>query len=874
MLYEPLSEDALETRVLDLEPSDRYDAEICCRLRKVNLLQLYETEPSQIKSFEAVSYTWGSNSKTKSVTVNGQAVQVTSNLEAFLRRRREPFDEVALWIDDLCIQQCDKEERNAQVSVMNMIYAAAAKLIIWLGPASDDSSLGVQLLTMLGAGSPYGKMPLLDRKELTALQNLLNRPWWTRVWIIQEVVCGGSGMKQRCIKVQCGDDSVLWTNVVVAAARIVAYASDQRQMFPNVGNILELDSLRERAFQIFSETTSRKSILELLCRYRHFQASEVRDKLYAICNMFPVHLVKRLETRYEADVKDVYLDFAVETMLADKDLDILRHCGPIRTEHSLPSWVPDWSLPLEMHPLPIRRIRRHYQVPWWANPIRTESDRFMVGCDIVDNTSIHFLVGPVFRDPKARAAHQSLELKKLKISANGCGEIRDLREIPSDFPFHKAPERVRNEIQDLLKQDNVIFTVQDNRCQPLGSETYSTEAPDALRQGEIITERRMKLWLLKELEDIDGHVKYCASGSTEQDFQIDKAASVLRVKGIIWETIEHLHDNFVEDLEADWKNATRFMVDVGSCKSMTVRQTKCIDRYGGLHGLMEAFWATVLAGQAIGPDEGQEAPAVQHRDFAQWLPEIPSQWQSSTPPMTPVTTGLLELSQVTDALNQNADIFHPKASWLSCEEFDPVNWPENEREQHKLELKTLADMWHKQPYDLYHRPFSFLHVIPDPYWPVRKTQDELALKKTQAFGSPQIISPALGEAYTQVKNSSVELDKVRDIADSMKKAMTSKPNMVPRDTLNPDVVKYALGRRFFITRHGYIGLGPKTAQVGDTVAVFCGLNVPFILRQRQEMSSQQCWQLVGETYVHGAMNGEVVEQCDLGLVESTEIHLT
>ncbi|KAF2181726.1 hypothetical protein K469DRAFT_588448, partial [Zopfia rhizophila CBS 207.26] len=54
--------------------------------------------------------------------------------------------------------------------------------------------------------------------------------------------------------------------------------------------------------------------------------------------------------------------------------------------------------------------------------------------------------------------------------------------------------------------------------------------------------------------------------------------------------------------------------------------------------------------------------------------------------------------------------------------------------------------------------------------------------------------------------------------------------------------KIYVGRRFFVTKKGYFGLGPKGATNGDQIAVILGIDVPFILRKRLS----QLW-MIGET---------------------------
>lgn len=91
------------------------------------------------------------------------------------------------------------------------------------------------------------------------------------------------------------------------------------------------------------------------------------------------------------------------------------------------------------------------------------------------------------------------------------------------------------------------------------------------------------------------------------------------------------------------------------------------------------------------------------------------------------------------------------------------------------------------------------------------------------------------------------------------------------------------GRAFFVTKQGYMGLGPPETRVGDKVCVLLGARVPFVLRPsggkvrchgerlrtlaRNPDGSKgvkQCFEqhgelftLVGDAYVHHVMDGEV-----------------
>lgn len=100
-------------------------------------------------SYEALSYTWGSNLTTEHIRLNGKDFWVTENLHAALRALRHDTEDRCLWIDAVCINQEDIPEKNYEVLRMLHIYENAKRAVVWLGDASDDSGLAMDHLTSL-----------------------------------------------------------------------------------------------------------------------------------------------------------------------------------------------------------------------------------------------------------------------------------------------------------------------------------------------------------------------------------------------------------------------------------------------------------------------------------------------------------------------------------------------------------------------------------------------------------------------------------------------------------------------------------------------------------------------------------------------------
>ncbi|KAF1978376.1 heterokaryon incompatibility, partial [Bimuria novae-zelandiae CBS 107.79] len=172
--------------------------------------------------YVALSYTWGDPKETREIVVNGKSVQVTVNLEAALRALRDKAPVKAglkLWIDALCINQDDNDEKGVQVKRMADIYRQAFDVVVWLGPEADESWKALKLIEILSDSweKDQGKWlrEYLDSDENSlfklrppnepsligcwhALRNLMFRPYWKRVWIIQELVVSRNSSPVLC----------------------------------------------------------------------------------------------------------------------------------------------------------------------------------------------------------------------------------------------------------------------------------------------------------------------------------------------------------------------------------------------------------------------------------------------------------------------------------------------------------------------------------------------------------------------------------------------------------------------------------------------------------------------------------------------------
>ena len=125
-LHSPLPSSEASFRLLRVLPSRSNNSQIRCELTIAPILSLSG-------KYIAGSYVWGPEVAVATIRVNGIEVQVRENLMGFLHVCRRKWHSFVIWIDALCINQDDYEERSKQVATMGQIYANAAAAYYWLG---------------------------------------------------------------------------------------------------------------------------------------------------------------------------------------------------------------------------------------------------------------------------------------------------------------------------------------------------------------------------------------------------------------------------------------------------------------------------------------------------------------------------------------------------------------------------------------------------------------------------------------------------------------------------------------------------------------------------------------------------------------------
>lgn len=99
--------------------------------------------------YTALSYTWSGPVSERAIVIGGVPLHITENLELALHRIRGPTRPKNLWVDAICIDQNDIEDKNEQVYLMVQIHASATRTLVWLGEKSIDSDVAMDYI-----GSP------------------------------------------------------------------------------------------------------------------------------------------------------------------------------------------------------------------------------------------------------------------------------------------------------------------------------------------------------------------------------------------------------------------------------------------------------------------------------------------------------------------------------------------------------------------------------------------------------------------------------------------------------------------------------------------------------------------------------------------------
>jgi hypothetical protein len=183
----------------------------------------------------ALSYAWGEHCQTHNIKCSGILMPLQDNLSAALQQFSQIGLLMPIWIDAICINQSDNREKSHQIPLMRQIYAQASVVYVWvgeatrleeeafsslpkitesLGQADESSNLNQYWVPTVKLKYAELGLPVSESPIWPALGQIFNRSWFTRLWILQEVLLANE------IEVFCGSAHVPWT-VLAQFERVV-----------------------------------------------------------------------------------------------------------------------------------------------------------------------------------------------------------------------------------------------------------------------------------------------------------------------------------------------------------------------------------------------------------------------------------------------------------------------------------------------------------------------------------------------------------------------------------------------------------------------------------------------------------------------------
>ncbi|KAF6822349.1 HETdomain-containing protein [Colletotrichum plurivorum] len=325
------------------------DANSYIRLLRIQSVEATPSEATQIRCvleifaieqappYNAISYTWGPPTPTQSIYVDGQPREVRENCKAVLLQAYGWGPGEYYWIDAICINQSNLEEKGSQVALMGDLFGKAKIVLACVGEHADDSEL---LYAMLERSAGIcGRMGSVEDKYLVpgplvfefilwavwnetettlkmyrALKAFLGRPYFTRVWVYQElflarnvtIFCGKSYLPIKLFLGLSTGAFWLWFSEAQDGLKawIIRRTGRLGLAKAHTHHRLENPFLKAGSF-----TQNRLRFDELIRHVSDLSCEDPRDMVYAIRSIADWKDKVPIQPDYSRDRFDLALDF-------------------------------------------------------------------------------------------------------------------------------------------------------------------------------------------------------------------------------------------------------------------------------------------------------------------------------------------------------------------------------------------------------------------------------------------------------------------------------------------------------------------------------------------------------------------------------------
>jgi hypothetical protein len=187
-------------------------------LVKCELVTFSMAERAALPEYVAVSYRWGTEDEVLPIEINGHTFTVRRNMLLFLMQMVLETSRKWFFVDAICINQNDAAEKASQVNMMRAVYKNAERVLVWIGWVSKEALREEQSED--------------DDEDTAALRMMARDRYWTRLWIVQEILLA------KQLEVRLGAKSVKWWNIVTGKNKgMLAVDPHDQPQRPPVENV-------------------------------------------------------------------------------------------------------------------------------------------------------------------------------------------------------------------------------------------------------------------------------------------------------------------------------------------------------------------------------------------------------------------------------------------------------------------------------------------------------------------------------------------------------------------------------------------------------------------------------------------------------------
>jgi hypothetical protein len=342
-LYKPLPDGKQKIRLITISPGKQQDSLRC------------EFTPGDWSesTYDALSYTWEHHLVLRrTIYIDGHVFLVSDTVFQALKQLRSSTESRQIWIDALCINQSDMDERRCQVQMMFHIYEHAQRVVIWLGYPPPLVESAFQACHDIVFASNVERDQLLeDNKDcLEAIQKLTVHKWWTRVWTLQEVVAAKNAI------LLVGPHWCSWDDF----SAFVLLAHDVEKSPHLISK--EIQECVKTIMRLKADTDDpQRSLLNIAYTFRNRNATDGRDKLYGLMGLLTERerVNSKVQPDYTIQSNRLFSGFTIDCIESSKSLAVLAVAEQLRSQNSsllISSWAMNWS----------NETNTQYSVPLWG----------------------------------------------------------------------------------------------------------------------------------------------------------------------------------------------------------------------------------------------------------------------------------------------------------------------------------------------------------------------------------------------------------------------------------------------------------------------------------------------------------------------------